>query len=165
MDVHDQMITWLMAEGLTSTVRFRWWISSTLSVAIAGPLVASFVLLPWILLAGSPHSFDIPSYVIAFLFLAVPVGYVFGVVPALLAGATYSATLIALPPLRARPLGRLALGAACGAFWAGLWFPPLTANSSGVYVLVAALTMALLALRKPENNERWIYLLARGCRS
>jgi len=140
-----------MAIPLGSTVKIRWWISSTLSVVIAGPPAASFVLLPWILFSTSPtwaHSFDMSSYVVALVFFAVPVGYVFGVVPAVLAGATYSTTLISFPALRAHSPLRSCVGAISGAFWAPLWFPAVVATSSGAYVLAAALVIALLALRR-----------------
>lgn len=137
----------VMAIALASTMKMRCWIGSTLFLAVAGPPAASFVLLPWLLLSGSPAHFDFSSYLVTFIFLAVPVGYVFGIVPAILAGATYSATLIALPPLRTSSVVRSCVGAASGAFWAALWFPPLTATTSGAYVVAAALIMALLALR------------------
>jgi hypothetical protein len=131
----------------------RRWAGSTLAVAIAGPPAASFVLLPWVLLSASPtlaHSFDVTSYVLAFLFFAVPAGYVFGVVPAVLAGATYSATLTAIAPLRARSLLRSCVGALSGGFWAGLWFPVVIGGtSSPAYVFAAALVMGLLAVRRP----------------
>ena len=144
-----------MAVEPSRSAKFRWWVGSTLSVAIAGPPAASFVLLPWVLLSASPssaHSFEIPDYVIALLFLAIPASYVFGVVPALLTGATYSAALTAIPQLRAHSLLRSCLAAACGGFWAGIWFPAVIGAPSSAYVAAAALVMALLALRRPLSS-------------
>src|SRR5262249_33644816 len=114
----------LIAVVRSRTVNIRWWFRSTLSVAIGGPPVASLLLFAWFFPSASQtpvDRFHIPPYVVAFLLFAVPVGYVYGVVPALLAGATYSAMLSAIPPLRVRPRLRLCVGAVCGGFWAELW--------------------------------------------
>jgi hypothetical protein len=86
----------------------------------AGPLVsnewteargspaASFVLLPLVLppaSATSTVSFALPLYLFAFLVFAVPVSYIFGIVPALLAGRLYSGVLAAMPsPSFRRPI-------------------------------------------------------------
>jgi hypothetical protein len=129
-----------------------WQIRTILWTGIVGPPVASFVLLPWVLLSTSTisvDSFDLPSYLVVFLFFAVPVGYVFGVIPALLAGAMYSGALTAIPCLRPHTLFRSCIGVVSGGMCGGLWFHAVIGTEWPAYGLAAALVMGVLALRRP----------------
>jgi hypothetical protein len=149
----------LIGTASTQTVKIRFWIGSALWFAIAAPPAASFLLLLWVLLAAwttPPTPSDLAYYLIAFLFFAAPVGYVFGVIPAFLAGVTYSAALTAIPPSRAHWLLRVCVGAVAGGFWSGLWFCGVVGASSPAYALTAALVMALLALRRPLSRAMWL---------
>jgi hypothetical protein len=101
---------------------------------------------------GDPAS-AVPSFLVLFFIFAVPVGYVFGGIPALLAGAIYSAALTAMPVLNARRLLRVGLGAVCGGLTGGIWFHAIAGPGSSSYAIVEALMMALFAgLRGPAND-------------
>jgi hypothetical protein len=89
----------------------------------------------------------VPSFLALFLIFAVPVGYVFGTIPALVAGAIYSGALTAMPTVSPRPLLRAGLGAACGALPGEVWFHAFVGPGSSSYALAAALVMGLFALR------------------
>jgi hypothetical protein len=81
-----------------------------------------------------------------FFIFAVPVGYVFGGVPALLAGAIYSAALAAMPTVGPRHLLRAGLGGVCGGLTCAIWFHAIVGAGSFRYATVGALTIALFAL-------------------
>lgn len=141
------------ASTIASALR-SWQIRTTLRTGIVGPPIASFVLLPWMLLSTSAtsfHLFDLPSYIGIFLFFAVPVGYVFGAIPALVAGAMYSGALTAIPALRSRTLLRVCIGVVSGGLCGGLWFHAVIGGEWPPYGSAAALVMGALALRWPES--------------
>jgi hypothetical protein len=87
-----------------------------------------------------------PSFVVAFICFALPLGYVFGVVPALLAGVVYCGTLTAMATLRPGMLLRACLGAISGGLVGGVWFHAVVGPDSHGYGSVAALVVALLSL-------------------
>lgn len=133
-----------------------WQVGATLRTAILGPPVAAFVLLPWVLFntsAADGRSFDLPSYLVVLFFFAVPVGYVFGLVPALLSGALYSGALTVAPFLRFHVLARVCAGVASGGLCGGLWFRALAGTEWIAYGLAAALVMGVLALRRPGRRR------------
>jgi hypothetical protein len=119
------------------------------------PPTASALLLATALLPASKTWADPASAVASFLTLfyifAVPVGYVFGTVPALLAGLIYSRALTAVPTVCPRPLLRAVLGAACGGLAGEVWFYAVIGNGSGIYAAAAAVTMTLFALWRTDN--------------
>jgi hypothetical protein len=102
------------------------------------------------LLATRPGPIDVSDLMVLFIFFAVPVGYVFGVVPALLAGAMYSAALTAVATRRAGMLPRVCLAAICGGLVDGIWFHVVAGPDWRDYTAVAALVQALLSLRWPR---------------
>jgi hypothetical protein len=80
-----------------------WQVRTTLLIGTVGPTVASLILMPMIYLphsAGRMQSFDVSWFAAAYMLFAVPIGYVFGAAPALLAGALYCGVLTAIAALR-----------------------------------------------------------------
>jgi hypothetical protein len=132
----------------------------TLWIGLVGPPVASLILMtancsP--LLAARTGPIDVSGWVVLFVFFAVPVGYVFGVVPALLAGAMYSSALTAIATrCRTGTLARACLAAICGGLVCGIWFLVVAGPDWGDYAATAALVAALLSLRRPVLRPRLI---------
>jgi hypothetical protein len=125
-------------------------VRTALSSAVVVPPAASLLLLATVLLPtsstwGDPLS-AVPSFLELFFFFAVPVGYVFGAIPALLAGAIYSAMSTAMPSVQPPLLLRGGLGAVCGGLTGGVWFHAVVGAGSFIYTLAAALMMALFAI-------------------
>jgi hypothetical protein len=130
-----------------------WQIRMTLRVGAVGPAVATLILmtatyLP--LLAARTGPIDAPGLIVVFIFFAVPIGYVFGVVPALLAGAMYSGVLTAMETRRTGMLPRASLAALCGGSVCGIWFHAVAGPGWRGYAAVGALVAALLSLRWPR---------------
>jgi hypothetical protein len=141
-----------------------WQVRTTLLIAALGPLVASLIVMTITYLpygAALNEPVDVPSFVVAFIFFALPVGYTFGVVPALLAGAMYCGALTAVAILRPGMLLRACLGAISGGLVGGVWFHTVVGPDSHGYGLVAALVVALLSLRRPSART-WQFRLARA---
>jgi hypothetical protein len=101
---------------------------------------------------------DVPCFVLAFICFGVPVGYAFGVVPALLAGVMYCGGLTAMATLRPGILLRTCLGAISGGLVGGAWFHAVIGPESHGYGSVAALVVALLSLRWPPVRTRNVSL-------
>ena len=132
-----------------------WRVRTILLIGTVGPPVASLILmtntyLPLCVTHG--RSFDVPCFVAAFVLFAVPVGYVFGLVPALLAGVMYCAAVHSMAPLRAGVLPRACLAAVSGELVAEVCFRAVVGPDSHRYASVAALVMALLSLPSPRTN-------------
>jgi len=129
---------------------FCWNVSTTVLSGTVGPPAAGLVLLASVFLPAAPTWADpwsaVPSYLALLLIFAVPVGYVFGIIPSLLAGALYAAALNAMPTVRVRPLFRAWLGAVCGGVTSEIWFHFVIGPRASIYAAVAALIMALFAL-------------------
>src|ERR1700753_273770 len=104
--------------GRVPVVRpLSWRVRTTLLIGTVGPLVASLVLmmntyLP--LCVTQRESFDVPCFMAAFVLFAIPVGYVFGLVPAVLAGVMFCAAVNGMAPLRPGVLARACLAAVSG---------------------------------------------------
>lgn len=129
---------------------FRRNVGTALSSAAVAPPAASLLLLATVLLPtsstwGDPVS-AVPSFSGLFFIFAVPVGYVFGAIPALLAGAIYSCASTAMPSVQPRLLLRGGLGAVCGGLTGCVWFHAVVGTGSFIYPLAAALVMALFAI-------------------
>ena len=129
-------------------------VRTLLLIGTLGPPLASLILLTTTYLPlcqGRTGSVDVPSFVVAFVVFAVPVGYVFGVVPALLAGAMYHGALTVAATKRPGMLGRACLGAISGQAVGGLWFHAVIGPDAHSYGSVAALVMVLLSLCPPPS--------------
>jgi len=87
-----------------------------------------------------------------FLF-GVPVSYVFGAPPALIATGAYSTILTLVPTLQKQSMIRALVGAACGALIGTLWFSCIMEANSHAYGWITALGAAVLALRVPARDE------------
>jgi hypothetical protein len=132
-----------------------WQVRTMLLIGTVGPPVASLILmtntyLPLCVRQG--ESFDVPCFVAAFVLFAIPVGYVFGLVPALLAGVMYCAVVNGMAPLRPGVLPRACLAAVSGELVAEVWFRAVVGPDSHRYASVAVLVMALLSLPSPRTN-------------
>jgi hypothetical protein len=126
-----------------------WQLRMTLCVGVVGPPVASLILyLPLLVARAAP--IDVIGFIALFVVFAVPVGYVFGVVPALLAGAMYSGVLSTVATRRPGMLLRACLAAICGGLVGGVWFYFVAGPQWRGYAAVAGLVEALLSLRWPR---------------
>jgi hypothetical protein len=95
--------------------------------------------------------FNLTDFLGAFFLFALPVGYVCGFVPTLLAASLYCALLIANTGLRGRrPLARACVGAVCGGLASWVWFGEWLNVGQPVYGLVGALVMGALSLGHPQ---------------
>ena len=93
-----------------------------LLIGVLGPPVASLILLMSHYLpscAGRTEPVDLPCFVVTYVFFAVPVGYVFGLVPALLAAVMYCGALTAMTKLRTQRLLRVWTGTLSGGLAGG----------------------------------------------
>jgi hypothetical protein len=129
-----------------------WQVRTMLVICSVGPPLASLILMTTTYLpsyAGRTEPIDVPSFAAAFVFFAVPVGYVFGLVPAVFAGVMYCGALTAMATLRPGMLLRACVGAISGGLAGGVWFQAVIGPDSHSYGLVAALVAALLSLYRP----------------
>ena len=132
-----------------------WQARTMLLIGTVGPPVASLILLATDYLPYCPRGtepVDLPSFVAAFVLFAVPVGYAFGLAPALLAGAMYCGALTAVTTLRTRILLRVSVGALSGGLAGGAWFNATIGPGSHGYGSIAAVVAALLSLRCPVQR-------------
>jgi hypothetical protein len=133
-----------------------WQVRTTLLIATLGPPVASLIVMTATYLpycAALKEPIDVSSFVVAFILFALPVGYAFGVVPALLAGAMYCGALTAMATLRPSMLLRACLGAASGGLVGGIWFHAVVGPASRGYGSVAALVVVLLLSRSNPHGS------------
>ena len=129
-------------------MRPSWQGRTLLLTGVLGPPVASLILLMSHYLpscTGRTEPVDLPCFVVTYVFFAVPVGYVFGLVPALLSGAMYCGALTALTKLRTQMLLRVCTGAISGGLAGGVWFYAVIGPDSHGYGAVAAVVAALLS--------------------
>ena len=118
--------------------------------AVVVPPAASLLLLATVFVPTSTAWPDpasaVPYFLELFFLFAVPVGYVYGAIPALLAGALYSSALSAQPRLCRHTLARAGLGAVCGGLTGGVWFHAVVGPGARVYSVAEALVTAMFAL-------------------
>ena len=130
-------------------------VAATLWSGVLVPPAASLMLLATVLMPASTTWADpvtaVPSFLGPFFIFAVPVGYVFGGIPALLAGAIYSAALTVMPVVEPCRLLRVGIGAVCGGLTGGIWFHAIVGPGWSSYAIAEALMMALFALRRPGS--------------
>jgi hypothetical protein len=132
-----------------------WQVRRTLLICTVGPPLASLILMTVNYLpsyAARTEGVDVPSFLAALVLFAVPVGYVFGLVPAVFAGVMYCGVLTAMATLRPGMLLRACIGALCGGSAGEVWFPAMIGPDSHGYGWVAALVVALLALYSHETS-------------
>jgi hypothetical protein len=137
-------------------IKLPWQVRTTLLVGIVGPPVASLILLTITylpLLERLTAPVDVSSFVELYILFAVPVGYCFGVFPALLAGAIYCGALTAMATLRSGILPRACLAAISGGLVGGVWFHAVIGPDSQGYGSVAAFVLALISLRWPRVDK------------
>jgi hypothetical protein len=132
-----------------------WQLSDIATIALLGPPAASLVLFVldyfeyWRAVA-----FSLPDFLVAFFLFAFPVGYAFGVVPALTAGSLYCAVLRANSRLfQQGRLIRACVAAICGGSASWVWFVEWLGVDSPVYELASALVMTALTLASPPSDE------------
>ena len=128
-------------------------VRTILLIGTVGPPAASLILMTMTYLplcAAKGESFDMPLCAAAFVLFAIPVGYVFGLVPALLAGVMYCAALTGMAKPRPGLLLRAWLGAVSGELVGEVWFRAVFGPDLHGYESVAALVMALLAVARPQ---------------
>ena len=135
--------------------KLPWQVPAITRVTLIGPPIASLILLAvdyfeyW-----RAISFDFADFLAAYLVFAIPVGYVFGSVPMLLAASLYCALLTANSRLLPwRPLTRAGVAALCGGLASGVWFWVLLRTAWGIYALVGALVMAALSYGTPQPAQ------------
>ena len=143
-----------------------WQVQSTLLFAVVGPPIGSLIVLLTLIAQLTSWRLEIdPSgpalFVVAYFLFALPVGYLFGFVPALLAGATYSTALSNRLAQRARALLRGFVGALFGGLFGGLWFHFIVAPKSAAYAGVSAVVATLLAVCSAPAVRRALRLSLR----
>jgi hypothetical protein len=128
--------------------KLPWQVHVTIVITLCGPPTASLILLAvdffeyW-----RAVPFKLADFLAAYFLFAIPVGYVFGAVPALLAASLYCSVLTAKSRLlQRRPLTRACVAAICGGLASGVWFWEPLHTAWGIYGFVGALVMATLSL-------------------
>jgi hypothetical protein len=133
--------------------RTPWQVRATALITLLGPPAASLILLTvynfeyWRIV-----SFNFADFLIVFFLIAIPAGYAFGAVPALLASSLYCALLTAHSRLL-RPLIRAGVAAISGGLASWVWFCEWL-GASGIYGLVGALVMAALSVSSPRPGAK-----------
>jgi uncharacterized membrane protein len=133
-----------------------WQIRTTLLIGVVGPPVASLLVMTgncFLWWQGGAESIDVPCFVAAFVLFGLPVGYVFGVVPALLAGALYCTALTSLSSVPRGMPARICLGAIAGELIGEAWFHGVMGLESYGYGSVAALVTAVLSAGTDVSPE------------
>ncbi len=123
-------------------------------ITLLGPAVASLILLVvdyfeyW-----RTAPLNLADALTAFYVFALPVGYVFGCVPALLAALLHGALLAANTKLAQLPWVRACTGALCGGLVCWIWFGIWSGTARPVYALVGALVMAAVSSFSPKGQR------------
>lgn len=135
--------------------RVPWQVHASVQITLLGPPAASLILLGiYYFRYCQPVPFDPADFLDAFLLFAIPVGYVFGAVPALLIASLYCTLLTADSRLLQRGLlTRAGVGAICGGLMSSVWFRELIRTDWGMYGLTGALVMAALTLTSLSTGE------------
>jgi hypothetical protein len=130
-----------------------WQVRATALITLLGPPAASLILLAvYYFEYWRTVPFHFADCLVVFFLIAIPDGYVFGTVPALLAASLYCALLTAHSRLL-RPLLRACVAAICGALASWVWFCEWL-SASGIYGLVGALVMAALSVSSPRPGAK-----------
>jgi len=130
-----------------------WQIRATALITLLGPPGASLILLAvYYFEYWRTISFNFGDFLVVFFLFAIPVGYAFGVVPALLAALLYCALLTAHSRLL-RPVIRVCAAALCGGLASWVWFCEWL-SASCIYGLFGALVMAALSVSSPRPGAK-----------
>jgi hypothetical protein len=152
------MFTPILLKKTLNLYSVRQHIDAALWSGIVVPPAASLLLFAHILVSTSwidgASALDIPYFLVIVFMFAVPVGYAFGVIPALLAGAIYSGVLTAMPTGQPHPLLRAGVGAVCGGLTGWVWFHAVAGPSWFIFVATEALVMALFAICRTVGAVR-----------
>jgi hypothetical protein len=133
--------------------RTPWQVRATALTTLLGPPAASlFLLAVYYFEYWRTAPFNFADFLIVFFLIAIPDGYAFGAVPALLAASLYCALLTAYSRLL-RPLIRTCVAAICGGLASWVWFCEWL-GASGTYGLVGALVMAALSVSSPRPGTK-----------
>lgn len=145
-----------MAAKVVTPKVLPWQVAMALWMGVVGPPVASLILMTTIystLSAGRTEAIGVCDLVLLYALFAIPVGYVFGSVPAFLTGAMYCVVLTAVGTSRPGILLRVCVAAICAALTAGIWFDTVLGTHSVTYGAVATLVAALLSVRRPRKEH------------
>jgi hypothetical protein len=125
-----------------------WQLRATALITLLAPPAASLILLAvYYFEYRRTVPFNVTDSLIVLFLIAIPQGYAFGAVPALLAALFYCALLTAHGRLL-RSLIRACVAAICGGLSSWAWFCE-SLGASGIYGLVGALVMAALSVSSP----------------
>jgi hypothetical protein len=125
-----------------------WQLRTTLLIAALGPPAASLILFTAVYLPGVEWQSD-PTCIAPLFLLALAVGYVFGILPAVLTSALYCGALTVAPRLRHVTLLRSALAATIGAVIGDVWFHAAIGSDSLPYTAATSFVACILSLASP----------------
>jgi hypothetical protein len=130
-----------------------WQVRATVLITLLGPPAANLILLAaYYFEYWRTIPFNFADCLVVFFLFAIPVRYVFGAVPALLAALLQCALLTARSRLL-RPLIPACVAAICGGLANCVWFCEWL-SASGIYGLVGSLVMAALSLSSPRPGTK-----------
>jgi hypothetical protein len=133
--------------------RDPWQVRAIALNTLLGPPAASLILLAaYYFDYWRTIPFNFTDFLLVFFLIAIPEGYVFGAVPALLAALLYCALLTAHSRLL-RPLIRGCVAAICGGLASWVWLCE-SLGASGIYGLVGGLVMASLSVTSPRPGAK-----------
>jgi hypothetical protein len=133
------------AARLAGAALQSWQVRGTLLIGGLGPPVASFIVLLVTCFGRHSQPVDVPGFAVVYLVFAVPVGYAFGIVPALFAGVMYCSALTAVATLQRSTLLGVCVGAASGGLIGEAWFHLMIGSDARIYGWTAALVAGLLS--------------------
>jgi hypothetical protein len=137
-------------------LRLTWQARTTLLCGAITPLTAGLIVGLWIYLPQWEHSAErttLIGIVTTVVGLALPLAFIFGVLPALIGGALYSAALTLVPFAETRIILRALLAAALAGLVGGLWCQIVLGFPAVGYGVVAAISGFLFALRWPRRLQ------------
>jgi hypothetical protein len=139
--------------GALPKKRDPWQVRAIALNTLLGPPAASLILLAaYYFDYWQTVAFNFTDFLFVFFLIAIPEGYVFGAVPALLAALLYCALLTAHSRLL-RPLIRACVAAICGGLASWVWLCE-SLGASGIYGLVGGLVMASLSVSSPRPGAK-----------
>jgi hypothetical protein len=136
-DLYGEDVKTVKQENVVSALQRLppWQVRATALITLLGPPTASLILLAldyfeyW-----RAVPFNFADFLVAFFLFAIPVGYAFGTVPALLAASRPCALLtVNSRLLQRRLLIRACMGAVCGGLASWVWFGEWLTIAWGIY--------------------------------
>jgi hypothetical protein len=130
-----------------------WQLRAATRFALLGPPAAALIfLLIFYVECNRAVPLRLGEFLVIFFVVAVPEGYVLGVIPSLLAAILYCAVLT-INSRFLQPLSRTSVAAVCGALASWIWFCEYL-SASDSYGFVGALVMATLSVGSPRPNAK-----------